>query len=184
MVTRSGGAVLLALAVSGGALGWLIAIGGPAELPRYGAIGPLVSLLAHALVATTPASDFIPFGLANGAVFGVLLGGLLNWGSWVAGSAFQWRLAREAADHHAVAARLDALPDWLRSLPVGHPLLLIFGRWVPLGGFTVSVAAGLGGVSLSRLLTCAALGSAPPAFVVSAAGAGAFELVSQLWISA
>ena len=177
--TRGRLAAAVAILLSALVGGWVVWLGGPAELlARYGSLAAWVSLLGHTAVAVTPASDFIPWGLSNGAVFGVLLGGVLNWASWTAGAALQWNLARRSTAGVDVDATLAKLPARLRTFPIHHPIVLIAGRWIPLGGFTVTVAAGALGVRFRRLLWCAALGSAPPAFLVAALGAGVFEAIS------
>ena len=130
---------------------------------------------AHCIITVTPIGEFVPWGLANGMVFGVGLGALLNWLAWMGATLVQFGLGRLlAADFDAAATR--RFPRWLRRFPVDHPLVLICGRWFPMGAPIVNTGAGARGVSLGRVLGCAAIGCAPQALVIAASGAGLIGL--------
>lgn len=164
---------MLALALSLALGGWLWTLGGPAALrDQWGAAAPALSLVAHTFVSVTPVGDLVPWALANGATYGVVLGALLNWLAWIGAAALLFGLARRASVDPALDTELHRLPTWLRRLPVHHPLFLISVRWFPFGGYLASVGAGVFGVSLRRLLWCTAVGSAPPALLLALVGAG------------
>lgn len=168
-LAASGIACALSLAVGG----WVWTSGGPATVrDHYGAAAPALSLVGQTLVAVTPAGDFIPWAVANGAAFGVALGALLNWLAWMGACAVLFALARWSSVDLDLDAELHRLPRWLARLPVHHALFLIGARWVPLGGYLASVAAGVLRVPFGRLLWCTAVGSAPQALLLSLVGAG------------
>ena len=96
--SRSGRATLAATALSLAVVGWIVWIGGPEVLrERYGVLGPVVSLAAHTLVNITPASDLVPWALANGAIYGVALGACLSWLAWLGAAVVHFELASRAA---------------------------------------------------------------------------------------
>jgi uncharacterized membrane protein YdjX (TVP38/TMEM64 family) len=160
------------------ALAWVRSVGGPDGVrERYGAAAPAITFVAHTASDTTPAGDLLPlpFGVANGALYGFLPGALLSWLAWMASASINWAIARRTARDLSLADRLSRLPRWMRRLPIRHPLFLITARWVPTGGALATFAAGAAGVGLARLLCCTAIGAWPPAVVLAAIGAGLLE---------
>ena len=160
---------ILAVAVAAGVgvVLWVASLGGPeAFRARYGALAPLVSFPLHVLTTVTPVGEVIPFGAANGALYGLWPAALLNWTAWMTAAllqrAFGGRAVREAG----------ALPAWLARLHLAHPLVLVFGRWPPGGSVLVDAAAGAAGVPLGRHMLFAGLGHAPQAVALAAVGAG------------
>lgn len=146
-------------------------LGGPAGLrARYGLLAPAVTFPAHVVTTLTPVGELLPFGVANGALYGMWMGAALNWAAWMVAAVLQHAFGR------TVRRRVTA-PVWVRRLPLGHPLVLLFGRWLPGGGVLVDAAAGAAGVPLVRLLAWAAAGHAPQAVLIAALGDGLLELV-------
>jgi uncharacterized membrane protein YdjX (TVP38/TMEM64 family) len=84
----------------------------------------------------------------------------------------QFTLARRGALEWDVESRLERLPRFLRKLPVEHPLFLICVRWLPMGFHIANIAAAVRGVSPTRQLWTAAVGSLPGALMWAAIGAG------------
>jgi hypothetical protein len=83
------GRAALRVAVAAGigllCLAWLRELGGPAALrARLGLWAPPLSLLLHVAIEMTPFGNVIPFGVANGSVYGVWAGALLSWLGWMA----------------------------------------------------------------------------------------------------
>ena len=138
---------------------------------QYGGAALLVTVPAHVALTLTPVGELIPFGAANGALYGVALGAVLNWVAWMLAAVVQ-RAFGQTASREGVA-----LPAWLARLPLTHPAVLVAGRWPPGGGVLVDAAAGAAGVPLGRHLACAALGHAPQAVAVAAVGAGLMRWV-------
>lgn len=124
-LARSTWAVIWAVGISLATVVGGIAVGGPSELHKLGPVAPLFSLVGHSAVAITPASDFVPWGLANGAGFGLWLGGALNWSSWLCGAGIQHELARRATEDLREHAGVEALPRWMQRFPADHPAVLI-----------------------------------------------------------
>ncbi len=177
---RSRGILSIVLAVVFTAAVLLLArsIGGPeAVRERYGILAPAISLLATTAVATTPVGDFLPWAVANGAIYGLAQGALLSWLAWLFSSALQFMIARRTASDFDLDSKLETLPRWFTRFSVNHPAFLITARWVPLGGVLANSAAGALGVKMSRLLWCVAIGSALPAIALAALGAGLLQLL-------
>lgn len=169
---------LLALALLAAVLLAVRAAGGPEALrARYGLLAPAISLPLHLVVNVTPLADFIPWAVANGAVYGWELGAVLNWLAWLGSSSVQFAIGRRAAQGLELEARFDTLPRWLARYPADHPVLLVAGRWIPLAGALVNVGAGAFGVPFRRLFACAALGAAPMAVATAGLGAGLLHLL-------
>jgi uncharacterized membrane protein YdjX (TVP38/TMEM64 family) len=152
---------------------WIHAEGGPSALQaHYGWLAPALWIPAQIVVNLSPASDLVPWAVLNGSMYGVWSGALISWAVWLCAASLQFAIARRTALDFDLDERGSALPAWLRRLPVGHPIFLIAGRWIPVSSALVNVAAGALGVPYRRLLWCAALGCAPPAIALAAVGAG------------
>lgn len=165
---RSVVTLLLALGATVAVLLWLRELGGPeAVRARFGARAVLVSFPAHVLTTLTPLGEVIPFGVANGAAYGVWLGATLNGAAWMVAAALQYAFGRGAASEVDATAR----PGWLARVPLTHPAVLVFGRWLPGGGPLVDAMAGAAGVPFARAMALAALGHAPQAVFIAALGA-------------
>ena len=167
-----------AVAIAIGVLVWVRSIGGPVAVrERYGAVAPLVSFATHTIAELVPGGDIVPFGIANGTLYGVALGAAISWLAWMASAVIQYLVARRTAADFDLAARLEELPAWLRRFPLDHPAFLITARWFPMVGPLANVAAGVLGVSLVRLLWCTAVGAAPVAIGLAAFGAGMLRVL-------
>jgi uncharacterized membrane protein YdjX (TVP38/TMEM64 family) len=153
---------------------WVNSLGGPhAFRSEYGLIAPLISFPTHVLATLTPIGEMVPFGIANGAAYGLLWGSVLNWMAWMTAAYLQQSIGRYAV-HRIGRGRL---PAWFRRLPIRHPVTLITARWVPGGGPIVDAVAGAADVPLTRIMTCAAIGHGIQALAVAGIGAGILELV-------
>ena len=176
--SQSTAATVLAIALLAALLAAVRAIGGPEALwERFGLWAPALSFPLHVAVNVSPIADLIPWAIANGAVYGLSFGALLNWVAWIASSSIQFAIGRRAARGLDLEARMDQLPSWLARYPAHHPLLLTVGRWLPFAGVVVNVGAGAFGVSFRRLLICATIGSIPPAIFCAGVGAGLLRLL-------
>ncbi len=149
---------------------WVRGLGGPeAVRGRFGPWALALTVPAHIATTLTPLGEVVPFGVANGALYGLWTGAALNWTAWMVAATCQYAFGRSAARE---AAESGARPRWLRRLPLGHPAVLTCGRWLPGGGPLVDAAAGAAGVPFGRVMAYAALGHAPQALVIAAVGAG------------
>lgn len=136
-----------------------------------GRLAPLLTVPAHVALTLTPIGEVIPFGAANGALYGLALGAVLNWTAWMLAAGLQRAVGVTATREGVV------LPGWLARLPLTHPAVLVAGRWAPGGGVLVDAAAGAAGVPLRQHLALAALGHAPQAVLIAAVGAGLVHLL-------
>lgn len=160
--------LVAALVLTAAVVLWIRMAGGPEVIhARFGARAMLVTVPAHIATTLTPIGEVIPFGVANGAVYGWVLGAVLNWIAWMVAAVVQFGYGRLAVG----GAQAEA-PRWLRRWSLTHPVVLACGRWLPGGGPLVDAAAGAGGVPFVRAMALAALGHAPQALVIASVGAG------------
>lgn len=158
---------------------WIASMGGPQVfMERYGKTAPLVTVPTHIIVAVTPfPSDAI--AIANGSLYGILLGVVLNWSGWWTAALIEFQLGRRASKDFHWEGQRDRLPRWLRRLPIEHPLFLIGARQIPwLGGHVTTFLPGATGVSWRRFLWCAAVGIVPSSILMACIGAGLVQLAS------
>lgn len=167
----------LAFVLAGITLGWIDAIGGLDALQlQFGAWAPLLVAPAHLLVTITPIGEFVPWGWANGALFGTATGALLNGCVWISASLVHYAFGRRMARDFDFNRRADKLPAWLRRFPVDHPIFLICGRWFPMGSLLANTAAGTARVPLRRFVTCIVIGTIPQALLIAGGGAQLIRL--------
>lgn len=164
---RSVATLAVAVAVGAAVVVWVRGLGGPeAVREAFGLWAPLVSVPLHVVTTLTPVGELIPFGVANGSLYGVGAGAALNLLAWMAAALLQYRWGRRAG-----RAGGHRLPGVLGRLPLAHPLVLAAGRWLPGGGPLIDAAAGAAGVPVARALGWALVGHAPQAIGVAAVGA-------------
>jgi uncharacterized membrane protein YdjX (TVP38/TMEM64 family) len=158
---------------------WIAGMGGPqAFSDRFGNVAPLVTVPVHIIVALTPfPSDAI--AVANGSLYGLLTGVLLNWLGWWIAALLEFQLGRRTRKDFEWDHQRDRLPNWLTRLPVDHPLFLIGARQVPwLGGHVTTFLPGAAGVSWHRFWWCAAVGIVPSSILMASIGAGLVKLAT------
>ncbi len=171
----------LAFVLAGITVGWIDAIGGLDALQlQFGAWAPLLIAPAHLLVTITPVGEFVPWGWANGALFGTATGALLNGSVWLIASGIHYGFGRRMARDFDLDRRARKLPAWLQRFPVDHPIFLICARWFPMGSLLANTAAGTARVPVRRFIVCATLGTVPQALVVAGGGAQVVRLLQ--WI--
>ena len=163
------GAVLL-----GGLVVLLVhALGGPEGIhARFGLLAPALWIPLQVVVHVTPVGDFVPWAVLNGSMFGLWLGALATWLSWMGSSSVQYAIGRRTARDFGWQAHTARLPEWLRRLPLGHPAFLIVARWFPLMAGPINLAAGAARVPFGRVLWCTAVGSIPQTIFLAAIGVG------------
>jgi hypothetical protein len=83
----------------------------------------------------------------------------------------EFALLRRAVKSMAWDESASWMPAWLRRMPADHPLFLIAGRWVPMGGHVVNFA-GAARATFWRHTWCAAIGIVPVAVFFSALANG------------
>lgn len=175
--TRSVGAVVSVVVLTGAVLAAMEAAGGAEALRvRLGAGALLALVPAHCVVTISPIGEFVPWGVANGMLFGAAFGAALNWLAWMGATVVQFAIGRQLARDYGGGVGAARLPAWLQRLPLGHPLVLACGRWFPMGASVINTGAGARGVALHRVVGWAAVGCVPQAAVIAGSGAGLVAL--------
>ncbi|HZR83941.1 MAG TPA: VTT domain-containing protein [Candidatus Binatia bacterium] len=172
-ILRSRSLVWSAVLVTLGAGAWLFFGGGPAALAGpHAMLAAALWIPAQVVVYVSPLSDLVPWPVANGSMYGLWRGASITWLAWLGAGSLQYVIGRRAARDFDVERALARLPGRLSRFPIGHPAVLIVGRWVPISSAFLNVAAGVAGVPFWRILWCTAIGAIPPALVLAAVGAG------------
>ncbi len=137
-----------------------------------GPFAPLITVPIHIVVSLTPfPSDVIT--IANGAIYGFVLGASLSWIGWWLAALIAFAIGRLLATEVDFDEQMAKMPDWIRRFPVGHPVFLIFGRQIPwAGGHLTTWLPGALGVPFRRFLWCSAIAVIPGAITLSGVGAG------------
>lgn len=162
-----------AIVVGALVVGWVELEGGPEGIrTHYGLLAPLVWIPMQVVVHMTPVGDFVPWAVLNGSMFGLWLGALATWISWMGSASAQYAIGRRTARDFGWEERTARLPAWLRRLPLGHPLFLIVGRCFPLMAGPINLAAGAARVPFGRVLWCTAVGILPQVLFLAAIGVG------------
>jgi uncharacterized membrane protein YdjX (TVP38/TMEM64 family) len=148
-------------------------LGGPQGIrTRFGLLAPAVWIPLQIVVHTTPVGDFLPWAILNGSMFGLWLGALATWLSWMGSASVQYAIGRRTARDFGFSLQTARLPAWLRRLPIDHPAFLIVARWFPLMAGPVNLTAGAARVPFGRVLWCTAIGIVPQALFLAAVGVG------------
>lgn len=165
--------ILVGLLVAGWAIfRWLAEQDLETFRETYGWAAIAIIWPSHVMIALSPIpSDFVT--IANGALFGVVIGTLMSWAAAWCAAMLQFGIGRRARlDFHLDRHRRQ-LPERVRNLPVGHPVYLIGVRQIPwLGMHVGSFVPGAAGVSWRRFICCSAIGAIPGALLMAAIGAG------------
>lgn len=143
------------------------------QLPkRLGMAAPLVTIPTQACVSVSPLPGDV-LCIANGAMYGFVIGFCLSWIGLMLAAILEYKLAENGSRSAGLDQRIGRGPEWLRRLPVQHPLYLILVRQIPVwGGHIVTVSAGVMHVPMRRFLWCTAVGALPAALLMPAIGAG------------
>lgn len=143
---------------------------------RWAVVGSLSLMVAHSFVPLP--AEFI--AIANGMVFGVVVGSIVTWTGAMLGAICAFALARwlgrQFVEAILPARSTAALDDWTREK--GTPVLLI-SRFLPVVSFNlINYAAGLSSVSWWTFLWTTGLGIAPLTFLMVWAGE---QMISGRW---
>ncbi|HEY9085015.1 MAG TPA: VTT domain-containing protein [Candidatus Tyrphobacter sp.] len=93
-----------------------------------------------ALVASAPFSVTDALAVMNGAIFGPVLGSLINAVGLVLAALLGYWINRHASRLLDLDTYLERLPAWVKRFPVGSPAFLIAVRIIPGFGGTVATA--------------------------------------------
>jgi uncharacterized membrane protein YdjX (TVP38/TMEM64 family) len=152
------------------------AVGG-AEAIRasWGASAGWVTVPVQAVVSASPVPGEI-IAFLNTALYGFWIGAALSWCGWMGAAFIEYALVRRLGREFAGDGGRERLPQWLRTLPYGHPAFLIFARYLPFGAHVVNSTAALHGVPPGRLAWTAAVSLVPSSLLFSAFAAGLLSL--------
>lgn len=175
MRSRGVQSAVLAVLLGGLIVAWVHVLGGPEGIrARFGLLAPAVWIPLQVVVQTTPLGDFLPWSVLNGSMFGLWLGALATWLTWMGSASVQYAIGRRTARDFGFSLESARLPAWLRRLPIDHPAFLIVARWFPMLAGPINLTAGAARVPFRRLLWCTAVGIVPQALLLSAIGVGVF----------
>ena len=148
-------------------------LGGPQGIhERFGLLAPAIWIPLQVVVHVTPVGDFVPWAVLNGSMFGLWLGALTTWISWMGSASVQYAIGRRTARDFSWSLTTARLPAWLRRLPIDHPAFLIVARWFPLMAGPINLTAGAARVPFGRVLWCTAVGIVPQTLFLAAIGVG------------
>jgi uncharacterized membrane protein YdjX (TVP38/TMEM64 family) len=99
-----------------------------------------LAIIVFALVASAPFSVTDALAVMNGAVFGPLMGSIINAIGIVLAALFGYWINRHASRLLDLDSYLERLPKWVKRFPVGSPAFLILVRVIPGFGGTVATA--------------------------------------------
>jgi uncharacterized membrane protein YdjX (TVP38/TMEM64 family) len=99
-----------------------------------------LAVVVFAIVASAPFSVTDALAVMNGAIFGPILGSLINAVGLVIAALFGYWINRHASRLLDLDAYLERLPKWIKRFPVGSPAFLIGVRIIPGFGGTVATA--------------------------------------------
>lgn len=138
----------------------------------FGLAAIAITLPLHVVMAMTPFPSDL-FAIANGALYGLILGTVISCSGWWMAALLQFGLGRRARKDFDFEQQPPNLPAWLRRLPIDHPVYLIGIRQVPwLGMHLGSFVPGAAGVPWKRFAWCSAIGVIPGSLLMTAIGAG------------
>jgi uncharacterized membrane protein YdjX (TVP38/TMEM64 family) len=106
-------------------------------------LGPFAILLAiavFALVASAPFSVTDALAIMDGAIFGPLVGSIINTVGLVFAALFGYWINQHASRMLDLDAYLQRLPSWVKRFPVGSPAFLLAVRVIPGFGGTIATA--------------------------------------------
>ena len=98
------------------------------------------AIAVFALVASAPFSVTDALAVMNGAIFGPVLGSIVNAIGLVFGALLGYWINRHASRLLDLESYLKRLPGWAKRFPVGSPAFLIAVRIIPGFGGTVATA--------------------------------------------
>lgn len=125
------------------ALAYLVIRHEPYVAHRIETIGLFAYPLAiaiFAIVASAPFSVTDALAIMNGAIFGPILGSIINAVGLVIAALIGYSINRHASRMFDLDASLKRLPAWVRRLKVGSPAFLLAVRIFPGFGGTVATA--------------------------------------------
>ena len=100
-----------------------------------------LAIAVFAVVASAPFSVTDALAIMNGAIFGPIVGSIVNAVGLVLAALGGYWISRHASHMLDLDAYLERLPSWVKRFPVGSPAFLLSVRVIPGFGGTVATAS-------------------------------------------
>lgn len=123
-------------------------------IPSLGLLAPAVSIVLYGVLSLTPIPAE-PLSLLNGALFGPVVGILVNWMGNNFAAGVEYYIGRDIASPKKKMTKKKQyeLPGFFKYIPVDSVWFLLLGRMVPgYGSKVVSFAGGIYNVPLRRYI--------------------------------
>jgi uncharacterized membrane protein YdjX (TVP38/TMEM64 family) len=111
------------------------------EIRSLGILAYPLAIAVFAVVASAPFSVTDALAIMNGAIFGPLVGSIINTIGLVLAALLGYWINRHASHMLDLDAYLARLPAWVKRFPVGSPGFLMSVRIIPGFGGTVATAS-------------------------------------------
>jgi uncharacterized membrane protein YdjX (TVP38/TMEM64 family) len=111
------------------------------EIRSLGVLAYPLAIAVFAIVASAPFSVTDALAIMNGAIFGPLVGSIVNAIGLVLAALTGYWINRHASHMLDLDAYLQRLPAWVKRFPVGSPGFLLSVRVIPGFGGTVATAS-------------------------------------------
>ncbi|HEV7180230.1 MAG TPA: VTT domain-containing protein [Candidatus Baltobacteraceae bacterium] len=111
------------------------------EIRSIGVFAYPLAVAVFALVASAPFSVTDALAIMNGAIFGPVVGSIVNAIGLVLAALIGYAINRRASHMLDVQKYLERLPMWVKRFPVGSPAFLLSVRLIPGFGGTVATAS-------------------------------------------
>ena len=110
------------------------------EIRSLGILAYPLAIAVFAVVASAPFSVTDALAIMNGAIFGPVVGSIINTIGLVFAAMLGYWINRHASHMLDLDAYLARLPSWVKRFPIGSPGFLMSVRIIPGFGGTVATA--------------------------------------------
>ncbi len=111
------------------------------EIRSLGLSAYPLAIAVFTVVASAPFSVTDALAIMNGAIFGPVVGSIVNTIGLVLAALFGYWINRHASQMLDLDAYLERVPAWIKRFPVGSPAFLLAVRIIPGFGGTVATAS-------------------------------------------
>jgi uncharacterized membrane protein YdjX (TVP38/TMEM64 family) len=111
------------------------------EIRSLGLSAYPLAIAVFAVVASAPFSVTDALAIMNGAIFGPVMGSIVNAIGLVLAALMGYWINRHASQWLDLDAYLQRVPAWVKRFPVGSPAFLLAVRVIPGFGGTVATAS-------------------------------------------
>ncbi|MGB6986341.1 MAG: VTT domain-containing protein [Candidatus Aquilonibacter sp.] len=111
------------------------------EIRSLGLSAYPLAIAVFAVVASAPFSVTDALAIMNGAIFGPVMGSIVNAIGLVLAALMGYWINRHASQWLDLDAYLERVPAWVKRFPIGSPAFLLAVRVIPGFGGTVATAS-------------------------------------------